>query len=177
MADDNESGFEIDGKRYEIPRLDTINLDEERILYVYADTVLQDFAPAHPEMEADAALAYEALQGRKIRNPDFKRALAHIAYRREHPDESDADIQKAIGAVNALDVDIAMLRGDDDDPPAQTSQKQPEKPSDSSRPLRLTDSGRHIETDSDPADETREATGTTESATSSPGVVPIASVS
>lgn len=176
-AEARESGFVIDDKRYEIPRLDTITLDEERILYVYADTVLQDFAPAHPDMPDDERAVFDLAQLRKVRNPDFKRALAHIAYRREHPEEADADIQKAIGAVNALEVDIALLRGDDEDPPATSSQKQPAKPSATSTRSKPTDSGSPTESDSDPVDETREATGTTESDTSSPGATRLASVS
>jgi hypothetical protein len=163
----SEPGFEIDEKHYPLPSLEDITLDEERILYIYSDTVLSDFMPAHPESEENERRAIELRQGIKLRNPDFKRALAHIAYRREHPDEADSDIQKAIGQVNALTVDIALLRGDGS-PPATTSQKQPESESDSSEPSTPSDSGRTTESDSDPAAATPPATGTTESGTSSP---------
>lgn len=176
ISDKQESGFLIDDERYEIPRLDTITLDEERVLYLYADTVLQDFGPAHFDATEEERIAYELLQLRKIRNPDFKRALAHIAYRRKHPKITDAEVEEAIGKVNALEVDIALLRGDDDSPPAPSSQNEPPSKSVTSARLSPSSSGRTTESDSDPADENHAATGTTESDTSSPGVVPIASV-
>jgi hypothetical protein len=170
-----ESGFVIDGETYSIPTLDTITLNEERVLYIYADTVLQVFAPAHADATKEEQEAVEQLQWRKIRNPDFKRALAHIAYRRKHPEVTDAEVQAAIGGANALEVDLAILRGVDDSPPAPSSQKPPESRSDT-RPLsRPTDSGSPTESSSDPADGSPESIGTTESGTSSPGVVPIAS--
>lgn len=171
-----EPGIEIDEEFYSLPTLDTITLDEERVLYLYADTVLQDFAPAHPESSDEEKAAVEALQWRKVRNPDFKRALAHIAYRRRHPEVTDAQVEEAIGKANALQVDLEMLRGDDDSPPDPTSQKQPESESATSLPSRLTDSGSPTEKSSDEADLPPAAIGTTESDTSSPGVVPIASV-
>ena len=170
-------GIEINGERYEIPTLDTIDLDEERILYVYADAVLQDFADPHPEWNEDDKRAYEVAQLRKIRNPDFKRALAHIAYRRRNPELSDDDIQQALGKISALAMDRALIRGSDDDPPAQSSQSEPEKPSDTATPLRLTASGSDTETSSEHPEEIPAATGTTESATSSRGAVPIELVS
>jgi hypothetical protein len=155
------SGFEIDGVFYEIPKLDEITLDEERILYIYADTVLQDFAPAHPETAEAERAAYEREQMRRIRNPEFKRALAHIAYRRQHPDTSDTDIQQAIGQVNALEVDLALLKGDDASPPAPSSQNEPSSESGSKPPSRSTGSGTPTGNSSDPAEETPEGTGIT----------------
>lgn len=171
------TGIEIDGKRYPLPTLDTITLDEERILYIYADTVVQDFIPPHPDSSDEEKAVYQQAQLRKIRNPDFKKALAHVAYKRENPNADDAEIQQAIGLVNALEVDIAMLRGDDEDPPAETSQRPLESKRSTSEPSRPTDSGRDTEKSSVPAEEIPARTGTTESETSSPGAPPIALVS
>ena len=171
-----EAGFVIDDKSYPIPTLDTINLDEERILFLYADTVLQDFMPVHPDWTDEEKRVYESVQMRKIRNPDFKRALAHIAYRRKNLDLDDAAIQEAIGKVNALEVDLAMVRGDDS-PPAQSSQTPLESESNTSKPSRSTDSGSHTQPSSDQEDESPEPTGTIESETSSPGAPRIELVS
>jgi hypothetical protein len=170
-------GFEINGKLYAFPRIDTITLDEERILYVYADTVLQDFTPAHPDMSRDEQIMYETLQMRKIRNPDFKRALAHIAYKRENPHVQDSDIQVTIGGVSALEVDLAMLRGDDDDPPAMTSQKPLENKSDTNELSRPTDSGSPTESTSVLVVENPEGTGTIELETFNHGAAPTELVS
>ena len=171
------SGFEIDGERYELPRLDTINLDEERVLYIYADTVLKDFRLPHPSWSDEEVLAYEQEQTRKIRNPDFKRALAHIAYRRRHPDVADQDVQIAIGSANALEVDLALLRGDAEEDPPTSSQKPPEKPSESNSDTSSGDSGSPTRNDLGQVVESPAAIGTSESDMSSPGARPTVSVS
>lgn len=144
------AGFEIDGERYEIPTLDTITLDEERILFLYSDCVVQDFAPSHPDWAPERTAAHELIQMQKVRDPAFKRALAHIAYRRRHPDEDDAEINRALGTVNALEVDLAML-GDDPRPPARDSQNGQQKQNVSELPTRSTPSGSPGQTPSDSA--------------------------
>ena len=164
------SGFEIDGKHYPFPKIDSVTLDEERVLYVYADTVLQDFVPSHPEWTEDDKRLHESMQMRKIRNPDFKRALAHIAYKRVHPEALDHEIQVSIGKLSALEVDLALLRGDDEDPPALSSQKPLESESDTSEPSKPTDSGSHTPNGSAQVVDLHAPTGTIASDTSSPGV-------
>lgn len=154
-----ESGFEIDGERYEIPTLDTIDLDEERILYVYADAVLQDFAPPHPEADENIKRATSLAQGMKIRNPDFKRALACIAYRRRHRDLEVAEIWDRLGIVSALEVDVAWMEAHQG-PPERSSQKPLESKSESEPPTRSTASGSPTESGSGPAVVSLARTGT-----------------
>lgn len=161
MTDNKKTGFEIDGTRYEVPRLDTIDLDEEYILWVYADTVIADFADPHPDEKDDVKHALRVEQARKIRNPAFKRALAHIAYRREHRDLDDQTIQKALGGVNALELDLAILRGDASDPPTTDSQKPPGNETASSEPSKSSDSGAATASSSGPAVVSLARTGTT----------------
>jgi len=170
-------GIEIRGSKYPLPTLDTVTLAEERVLFVYADCVVRDFIPAHPDATDEEKAAYAQLQLRKIRNPDFKRCLAQISYRRSHPDAEDAAAWEAAGDANALETDIAMLWGDDPDPPAETSQKQPESETSTSEHSSSTDSGRSTTNGSERPDESPAATGTSESDTSSPGVLPIGSAS
>jgi hypothetical protein len=170
-------GIEIRGSRYPFPTLDTVTLAEERVLFVYADCVVRDFIPAHPDATDEEKAAYGQLQLRKIRNPDFKRSLAYIAYKRSHPDFEDADVWKAAGEANALEADIAMLWGDGPSPPATTSQKQPENARSTSEPSTSTDSGRSTTNGSGHQDESPTPTGTSGSDTSSPGARPTASVS
>jgi hypothetical protein len=167
-------GIKIRGERYPFPTLDTVTLAEERVLFVYADCVVRDFIPAHPEASDEERAAYEQLQLRKIRNPDFKRCLSFIAYKRKHPDLEDADAWRAAGEANALEADIAMLWGDGPSPPATTSQKQPVSETSTSEPSNSTDSGRSTKNGSDRQDVSLTPTGTSESDTSSPGAPPIA---
>lgn len=177
-APERESGFEVDGERYEIPTLDTITLDEERLLYVYADVVVSDFIPIHPDWGEDQAAAHALLQAQKIRNPDFKRALVHIAYRRRHDDVDDVEIQRLIGGSSALELDLAMIRGSDESPDPQTSS--PNELETTSEPSELasnTDSGRPTGTSSGTPDSNRADIGTTESGISSPESLATASAS
>jgi hypothetical protein len=139
--------------------------------------VLQDFAPVQPLASDEEKEIYNAAQMRLIRNPEFKRALAHIAYRRRHPEVGDAEIQSAIGLANALEVELALLRGDEEVeeyPPAQSSQRSsssesaangessPSKPSSMS-----TNTGSDTETASGNLVTIPSRIGTTESDTSS----------
>ena len=169
-------GIEIRGERYPFPTLDTITLAEERVLFVYADCVVRDFIPAHPEMPDEDKAAYTQLQMRKIRNPDLKRCLAYVAFRRRHPNIEDAEAWTAAGEANALEADIAMLWGDGPEDPQTPSQKQPENERSTSEPSSSTDSGRSTPNGSGSQAESLIPTGTSESDTSSPGVRPIVSV-
>lgn len=166
------AGFEIDGKVYSIPPIDTLTLYEERVLYLYADAVIRDFIPPHPDANEEDLRAFEVYQARKLRNPDLKRALAYIAFRRQNPEVDEGDILKAIDQINAFELDLAMLRGDDEDPPAQTSQNGQLEQSEKSEPTSSTDSGRLSSTVSAEVVEIHGRITTSESDTSSPGVVP-----
>lgn len=168
MSESKQPGITVDEQQYQLPTFDTITLDEERILHVYADCVVRDFIPAHPDATDEEKAKWHKLQILRTRDPNFKKALAHIALLRAHPETTDADLQKKAGRANALEVDIAMLWSDVDDPP-ETSQKQPESETSTRKDSKLTDSGRSTTNGSDQAAATPEATGTSESDTSSPG--------
>jgi len=169
-----ESGFEVDGERLEIPTLDTITLDEERVLYIYADVVLSDFLPTHPDWSDEDKQAHMMLQGHKIRNPDFKRALVHIAYKRAHPDIDNDEINVKVGEAGALELDLALLRGRPDDEDPQTrSPNGRDKTSANSTLERSGDSGKPSETSSGTPDASLESIGISESDTSSPESPPI----
>lgn len=181
MAEETgESGFEIDGERLEIPTLDTINLDEERVLYIYADVVLSDFLPTHPDWTPEQRDAHLLAQGMKIRNPDFKRALVHIAYKRAHPDVGDDEINVKVGQAGALELDLALIRGGAKaraEDPQKGSPNEPEITSATSTLERNTDSGIRSGTSSGTPDENLESIGISESDTSSPESLRIASAS
>lgn len=133
-------GFEIDGDRYPIPTLDTFDLDEEEILYTVAGVVLEDFALPHPEADPEERAAHVAEFDRKIESPRFKRALAHIAYRRRHPDVQFDLAQTMAGKVNSLEITIAFIRGDVEDP-TETSPTPPASSTDTSEPSKDEASG------------------------------------
>lgn len=170
-------GIDILGERYPFPTLDTITLAEERVLFVYADCVVRDFIPAHPDASDEEKAAYQQLQLRKIRNPDFKRALSYIAYRRKNTDADDEKSWMAAGEANALEADIAMLWGDGPSPPVTSSQKQPESTTSTSEHSSSSDSGSSTKNGSETQDENPGRTGITESDIFSLGARQIESVS
>ena len=102
------SYVEIDGERYEIPRVDELDLDEEQILYDVAGVIQPDFMPAHPSAPEETRKGVELLMAARIRNPAFKRALVIIAYRRRHPETPFEEIDTRIGRVNAFDAELAL---------------------------------------------------------------------
>lgn len=171
------AGFEIDGERYEIPTLDTITLDEERVLFLHADTVLSDFAPASPDAEEEVKRAHDLALLQRVRNPAFKGALAYIAYKRKHPEAEPSEIGKIVGGLGALNLDLALLEGEDESPPAQSSPSEPQNRSEPEEPTRQSDSGSPTGSDLVRVVVTPENTGTSESDTSSPGAPRIELVS
>lgn len=152
-------GFEIEGERYDVPRLDELDLDEEQILFDLAGIVQVDFAPAHPEASEEERQEITREIVAKVRNPAFKRALAHIAYRRRHPETAFSDVQLVVGKVNALDAEVALIRGDSEDPQT-SSPNEPESNGTTSEPSRSEASGTPSGSDSEPVAEIHVLTGT-----------------
>jgi hypothetical protein len=154
-----QTGFLIGGTYYDVPRLETFDLDEEQILFDISGVIQMDFVPAHPEASDEEKAEVDRRIFLTVRNPSFKRALIHIAYRRQHREMSFDEIASLVGRVSAVDSELALLRGDAD-PPATTSQKQPENSSPTSEPSKSEDSGRGSRNGSDEAVEHLPLTGT-----------------
>lgn len=168
MADE-DVGFEIEGKTYSVPTLDTFDLSEAMILERYAGVVLEDFAPLHPEAKASEKAAHETAQGRMLSRPALKAAFAHIAFRRGNLDRDFADIQAIVEKLSLVDVTLALFAEDDESPPEVTgSPPEPGKPTSFEPLLSLSDSGPVSRNGSDEPAETPAPTGTSESGTSSP---------
>lgn len=165
---DTDARFVIDGGDYAIPTLDTFTMDEAQILYDYANCVVEDFAPAHPEWDEDKRQAYEEGQLAKVRNPAFKRALVHVAYQRVHPDATVAQVREIVGRVNLLDVTRALLSEDDAGPPETGSPTEPSKQQPSETLSRPEGSGSPSTNGSDAPAKTPVRIGTSVSVTSSP---------
>ena len=106
--EESASYLEIDGERYEIPRLDDLDMDEEQILYDVGLVAIPDFMPAHPQSPPEVKSAIELVNATRTRNPAFKRALVIIAYRRRHPDLSFGEIDRRVGKLNGFDAELAL---------------------------------------------------------------------
>jgi hypothetical protein len=122
-----ETGFNIDGTVYEVPMIDSLTTDEAQVLYDYSRLTLDDFVPPKDETAEEKHDREEIL-----RNPGFLRALMHIAYQRAHPEIRAAKVRALVGAANFVSALETMGNpepdeegGDDDVPPASTSE-QPE---------------------------------------------------
>lgn len=153
------SGFQIGGAYYDVPRLETFDLDEEQILYDISGLVQMDFVTAHPEATDEVKAAVDLRILTAVRNPAFKRALIHIAYRRKHRDKTFEEIASLVGRVSAVDSEAALIRAEQS-PPAPSSPTQPESKRSTSDPSSSSDSGKASESDSDGAAEILPLTGT-----------------
>lgn len=162
-------GFEIAGKTYPVPTVDTFDIAEARILKRYSGVVLEDFAPVHPEAEDAEKAAWEKEQGKMLSDPDFKAAFAHIAFRRGNPEREYEEIAAIVDGLNLVNVTLALFEEEDASPPELTvSASEPESETDSKQPSRPSASGPPLTNGLDSPEETPASTGTSELATSSP---------
>jgi hypothetical protein len=109
QEEETVSYIEIADERYELPRLDDLDLDEEQILYDVGGVAIPDFMGAHPESPEAVKTAVELVIAARTRNPAFKRALVLIAYRRRFPALELETIQERIGKVNGFDAELALF--------------------------------------------------------------------
>lgn len=128
MAD--ETGFLIEGRRYEFPDMGTFTVRESRVFYKETGLV-----PEVVRMRlADRSLTYMEL----LENVGFIPALATIAYQRENTDATDADIEIVIGNTHRDDLFMALLDQPDEEevPPSEGSTSDPpvSSPNGSSEP-------------------------------------------
>ena len=161
-----ETGFDINGEVYEVPTLDSFDMDEAQILYDLSGVVLEDFIPPHPDSPDQEKAAHYQLQLLRVRDPGFKRALVHIAYRRKHEDYDSTVLDKAIGKMNATDISIAVLaRGDEEDPQSDSLNK-PDVKSSTNGTSESSSSGSPSQSDSERPALTLAPTGTSPLGTS-----------
>lgn len=135
----DEVGFEIGGRTYPVPELDSFTMDEAQLLFDYAGVAIEDFALADPDASEGERARHEERMIDKVRNPAFKRALVEIAYQRGNPKTSRADVRELISGVNMLEVlagfaDAENAEGDDASPPDEPESTPPPSEQSSSEP-------------------------------------------
>jgi hypothetical protein len=120
-----EPGFIIDGRRYDIPSIDTFTIDEAQILYDYSGLTLEDFAAAD---DGDA----DELEP-KFRNPGFLRTLLHVAYQRGNPKANPQRVRTLIGTANLIETlqQLAETVEEDAGPPVSTTEPDGSSPTSS----------------------------------------------
>lgn len=175
MASGEESGFLIGDRRYEIPSVDSLDMDEAEIMYERCGLVQEDFVPLEDETE-------EETRKRRIeltRHPGFVRALVEIAYRRGHPKEDPAKVRAIAGSVNRIQAltDLVESAGEEEDdagPPAELveSTSEPSRSSPTNSDGSSANSGSPSPPISDEPVDLPEPTGASTSITSSPRSVP-----
>lgn len=165
--------LEIDGAAYEFPSVGSFDLDEDRIFFQATGMHAEDVWIG---LQDDGDLSFSALIG----NEGFLPAMAHIAYRREHPDEAADVVLKIVGRQKRMNM-IGSLAASIEEEPAgdepgkdegTTSVPNESLTSSSSEKSRTPhskdeSSGRTSETSSVPQDDDRGITGTGASGTSS----------
>lgn len=99
--------IEIDGVAYEVPDIGTFDLDEDRIFYKATGLHVEDVLLRIQDGEEVGLLD----------NDGFLSAVAHIAYRREHPTESAEAIFRVVGRQKRLDMVVSLAQSLEEDPP------------------------------------------------------------
>lgn len=110
--------FEIDGRDYPVPSVFQLTMGEAQVLFDYSGYTLEDFVPPVPGESDDKRL-------RQVRDPAFKRAMVHIAYRRGNPEAQDGVVRALVDGVQMLDVTAAMFGDDEPDPTVVSPTAQP----------------------------------------------------
>jgi hypothetical protein len=160
-----ETGFLIDGKVYEVPSLDSLDMDERRVMFDLCGLVQEDFVREEDEDEAE----HDARVSRQMRHPGFMEALMHVAYQRGNPTVKRQKVQMVISKTNYFEAVSTMVGAEEDTeevPLGLTSE--PDKPSSNSTTDAPTSSGDGSSNGSDQPDRSPEPTGAMRSDTSSP---------
>lgn len=120
MAD---SGFIIDGLHYEVPSLDSFNMDEAQVLYDLSRLTLEDFAVDEDDPAAAAKLH------ENIKNPGFVRTLMTVAYMRGNRGISRSKAEAVIGGSNLFEALKQFGESVEADAgPPEVSRSEPEPP-------------------------------------------------
>lgn len=174
--------FEIEGERFDAPELHTLTLRESQILYEMTQNgsgrgiVQEDFEREDPAWDDERKASHRAAQVALMARPDFKLALATIAYRRVHRDVLVLEAQARAENANTLELTVAMILGSGDtDPTGSTSRGSPQPPGSArnTSPLSETeDSGTHSGSDGTEPGIPPATIGISESDISSPGALP-----
>lgn len=120
------AGFLINGAEYAIPDVNTFSLDEDLLLWEYADLAREDFVRVDPEL--DDAEALEAARRQRLKHPGLMRTLLHVAYQRGNPDVKPSEVKKLIGAVRISEAMSRLVAEEpeaDDSPPDGSVTTQP----------------------------------------------------
>jgi hypothetical protein len=157
-----ETGFQIEGKVYEVPTLDSLSMGERRVMFELAGVTQEDFVREEDESEEE----HDQRVTKLMRHPGFMESLMHIAYQRGNPQLKRDKVRLVIENTRYVDAIEAMSAEAEDDagPPELTTVPAPSSPNasdDSSA-----SSGHDSSTATAAPAVTRLATGTTRSATS-----------
>jgi len=107
--------IEIDGAEYEFPSIGSFDLDEDRIFFQGTGLHAEDVWLG---IQDGGDLSFQKL----VAIEGFLTAMAHIAYRREHPDESAEAIFRVGGRQKRLEMvaSLANSIAEDDEPEGDT---------------------------------------------------------
>lgn len=116
------SRFVIDEREYDIPTLETFDLDEAMILYENTGLGLEDLFYDKDAEDAEDVAA-------RFRHPGVIKTLVHVAFRRGNPGMNAKRVADLVGKANYTDVFVQLLEGalggDAEDPPPEDTTKKP----------------------------------------------------
>jgi len=106
-----DTGFEIDGKSYEVALPSTFDMDEAQIFYEYTGFVVEEIWLGGGED--------------LTRRPGFLAALAHISFRRGNETAENDEIRMVVGKQNRLELFGSLLEAVQPEPVVSEDPKEP----------------------------------------------------
>lgn len=105
--------IEIDGATYEFPSIGSFDLDEDRLFFQGTGLHAEDVWLG---IQDGGDLSFSTL----VANEGFLTSMAHIAYRREHPNETSEAIFRVVGRQKRLEMvaSLANSIAEEDEPEA-----------------------------------------------------------
>jgi hypothetical protein len=149
-----ESGFLIDGVKYEIPLLDSLNMREAKILYDCCGLSIEDFMADLDDPKSVRLVA------KHQKHPGFWEARFLISYLRGNPDVSLEKARDLIDGSNFFEV-LSGIKVDDADPPDVKSSSEPSASGAGTTSTSSDRSGTSSTSDSEGLEKIPEPTGTT----------------
>ncbi len=162
--------FVIDGNEYPAPTLDTFDMAERRLLYELSKITQEDLVREDDESEED----HDRRVTMTLRHPGFMETLMQVAYARGNPALKPDKVRAIIERTNYLEAIQKWAEEEDAGPPDRTSPSELSKHSESENGSSSERSGESSSTTSDRPDRLPASTGTSESATSSQPLAPVA---
>jgi hypothetical protein len=133
VAAENETGFLIDGKVYEVPGLWDLTMAERRLLFELSGFTQEDFLLQDDETDEEQ----EARVEKMMRHPGYVETLMTVAYQRGNPTMKPGKVRLVVDGTNYMDAIQGFASPDEDEEAEQSPLELTSEPGQRSAPNSL----------------------------------------